>query len=218
MQRVVVHTPPRVIERAKFQAPVLETPRIKTPILEVAKIEAPEIEAPGVAVAAVILPKPDLPAPVASLPAPPGPAVTRSVKVGGFGDPNEVHASETSTGKGLVVARVGSFDLPAGSDEGRGGGGNSRVAMAGFGDGGGTGAGVSSGHQSGQVQSAGFGDYRLPPRQPVQRLSPRRSRRRWRFSRSPGRFTLPKRANATWRARSSSTSFSAHPDRWRCCA
>ena len=149
-----MYTRPPRIEMAKTAAkvsvkiapmPKVEAPKIDAPKMEMARIEAPRLEA-----AALSVPRIDLPAP-------PVPQPPREVKVGGFGDPNGVHPSETSSAKGLVMARTGAFDLPAGSGEGRGGGKLHAVALAGFGDG--TGLASSGGHPNGSVQRSGFGDY-----------------------------------------------------------
>lgn len=63
----------------------------------------------------------------------------REVQTGGFGDPNGVPANPNSTGKGPSIAKVGSFDLPAGPGAGNGSGGAKgkpgTVASAGFGNG-----------------------------------------------------------------------------------
>jgi TonB family protein len=99
----------------------------------------------------------------------------RQVQTGGFGDPNGVPANPNSTGKGPVIAKVGSFDLPGGPGTGNGTGGSTgvrgTVASAGFGNGiaiqgeGGTG----SSHGSTGVRSANFGSVvqpaPVPPRQ-----------------------------------------------------
>src|SRR5205823_4662010 len=86
------------------------------------------------------------------------------VKMGGFGDPNGVPVSASSTGKGLTVAQVGSFDLPAGSGVGGGGGKGKVVASAGFGS---SGTPGPSGNASrAAVQTSGFGEYKPAEPQP----------------------------------------------------
>jgi TonB family protein len=99
------------------------------------------------------------------------------VQTGGFGDPNGVPANGNSQGK-LVMAKVGSFDLPEGGGYGNGSGGmhgaRGTVASAGFGNGvasPGQGDGRSNGR--GAVQTAGFGAAVAPPapRQPHSGLS-----------------------------------------------
>lgn len=152
--------------------------------------------------------KPDLPVPVAQprveLPAQPGPLgppapkatvktnvfsagssapptvnlPARDVQTGGFGDPNGI-AAEAIPGKQGNMARVGSFDLPAGPGYGNGTGGargvRGIVASAGFGNGvavngsNGTGGRGPGGGGQGHLQASGFGDV-----QPVtQNAAPR---------------------------------------------
>jgi TonB family protein len=89
------------------------------------------------------------------------------VQTGGFGDPNGVPATGTGQGK-LVMAKVGSFDLPEGAGYGNGSGGahgvRGTVASAGFGNGiasPGQGDGRSNGR--GSVQVAGFGQAAAAP-------------------------------------------------------
>src|SRR5215469_18049508 len=64
----------------------------------------------------------------------------RQVQTGGFGDPNGVPANPNSPpGKGPMIAKLGSFDLPSGPGTGNGTGGatgaRGTVASAGFGSG-----------------------------------------------------------------------------------
>jgi TonB family protein len=63
----------------------------------------------------------------------------RQVQTGGFGDPNGVPMDANSTGKGITVAKLGSFDLPEGGGSGNGTGGSKgvhgTVTSAGFGNG-----------------------------------------------------------------------------------
>jgi TonB family protein len=187
-RRATVNTPPHVAQKVKFQAPV-EIPRIKRPAVEVAriepvkieptKIELPKIELAKIEALSTPAPKSDLPAPALkpavktglfaeNQPAVVAPQPSRQVKPGGFGDPNGVRPSATSSGKGLMLAQTGAFDLPPGSGAGRGGGGRTRVlASAGFGDAGASGGnqpgGSLSGRGAGPVRSGGFGDYRTSP-------------------------------------------------------
>ncbi|HVW83363.1 MAG TPA: energy transducer TonB [Bryobacteraceae bacterium] len=180
----ILSPPPRVKPKpfeAKILPPKIEPPKVEPRRIEAPKIEPPKIEPPKIEATRVPEPKFDLPAPApkpkpevktnvfaAGEPAPMGPKPpARDVKMGGFGDPNGVPASATSTGKGLTVAKVGSFDLPAGSGQGGAGGKGRVVASAGFGDGGGgtaSGSGAGgSGH--GSVRSSGFSDYQAPREQ-----------------------------------------------------
>ena len=81
----------------------------------------------------------------------------RAVQTGGFGDPNGVTPSKTSTGKGVVMAAFGSPSLPVGAGTG-GGGGRQVVGSAGFGGGfASTGPG-GNGTVKGAVKSSGFSD------------------------------------------------------------
>jgi TonB family protein len=84
------------------------------------------------------------------------------VQTGGFGDPNGIPGQGKSQNR-LVMANLGSFDLPQGAGYGNGSGGargvRGTVASAGFGNGiasPGQGDGRSSGR--GAVQPGGFGD------------------------------------------------------------
>ncbi len=97
--------------------------------------------------------------PTVSLPA-------HKVQTGGFGDPNGV-PGEGKAGAKLMIARVGSFELPFGPGQGNGTGGargvRGAVASAGFGNGIATGAGNERGGSGrGTIQQGGFGDSRPP--------------------------------------------------------
>jgi TonB family protein len=92
----------------------------------------------------------------------------RQVQTGGFGDPNGVPTNPNGTGKGPVVAKVGSFDLPQGPGSGNGTGGakgaRGTVASVGFGNGiavQGDGR-VGAGGQ-GRVLPTSFGPGQPPP-------------------------------------------------------
>jgi TonB family protein len=56
----------------------------------------------------------------------------KTIKTGGFGDPNGVASGSASSGKGLTVHPTGSFDAPGGP--GKVSGGTRLVASAGFGE------------------------------------------------------------------------------------
>ena len=153
---------------------------------------APKIEA---AVTPVPELKPDLPAvpkpliktgvftqPTEVARATPAP---QKAALGGFGDPNGVHPSDQSHPAPVMLAKVGSFDLPNGGGEsgaggksqnggvkqggfgsfgdpsgapaGTGNGGNGTVKTGGFGESNGIPVG-SGGKLGGSVQSSGFGD------------------------------------------------------------
>jgi TonB family protein len=89
-------------------------------------------------------------------------AAPQKVQTGGLGDPNGVPARD-NPGHAVTIARLGSFDMPAGPGVGNGTGGakgaRGVVASAGFGN------GVATGDNSGRVSAArgtvrqgGFGD------------------------------------------------------------
>jgi len=96
-------------------------------------------------------------------------APVQKVQTGGFGDDNGVNPSPKSDGKGRVVmARLGSFDLPPGPGYGNGSGGASgvrgTVKSAGFGNsiaGPGQGGG-QGGSPNGGVRPAGFVNTSAP--------------------------------------------------------
>ncbi len=96
---------------------------------------------------------------------------TPKVQTGGFGDPNGVPAPPANI-RPATVAKVGSFDLPAGTGSGNGTGGArgaaAVVASAGFGDGTATAEGSpSSSRAVGTVRQGGFGDADAPVPTPV---------------------------------------------------
>src|SRR6476469_5528909 len=91
----------------------------------------------------------------------------QKVQTGGFGDPNGVPATGNGQGK-LVLAKVGSFDLPEGAGHGNGLGGShgtrGTIASAGFGNGiASPGQGDGRGDGRGSVQTGGFGEAALQP-------------------------------------------------------
>jgi TonB family protein len=100
------------------------------------------------------------------------------LQTGGFGDPNGVPANPNATGKGPVLAKLGSFDLPQGPGSGNGTGGSrgtrGTVPSAGFGDGtaiqgqGGTGGGNN---RQGKVQSTTFAAVEPAPAEPPKRTA-----------------------------------------------
>ena len=97
-----------------------------------------------------------------------GPPAPKPVKTGGFGDPNGVQASANSHA-GLQVARVGSFDLPAGSGHAGGGGhlmSGGGVKTGGFGNSTSGPDGVPGGSgRGGAIHTGGFGDSGTAPAQ-----------------------------------------------------
>ncbi len=162
---VVHHLPPRSIpapsQLAKLTPP--PAPHVKPPDIEPPK--------PELSKAAVSTP---LPAPVKPTPPPQvktnvfdTPKVdvatvhrpAREVQTGGFGDPNGIPGQGDAKRHAVVVASVGSFDLPAGPGKGNDSGGTHGVSgtirTAGFGDG----AVTSAPHgrsNSGVVVASGF--------------------------------------------------------------
>ena len=92
----------------------------------------------------------------------------RQVQTGGFGDPNGVPANPNATGKGPVIAKVGSFDLPQGPGSGNGTGGakgaRGTVASAGFGNGiAGPGSGSAGASGQGRIRPTNFSPGGPPP-------------------------------------------------------
>jgi TonB family protein len=91
-------------------------------------------------------------------------APVQKVQTGGFGDENGVNPSPKSDGSGrLVMARLGSFDLPPGAGYGNGSGGakgiRGTVKSSGFGNsiaGPGQGGGQGGSPNGGVVRQAGF--------------------------------------------------------------
>ena len=91
-------------------------------------------------------------------------APVQKVQTGGFGDENGVNPSPKSDGKGrLVMARLGSFDLPPGAGYGNGSGGakgiRGTVKSTGFGNsiaGPGQGGGQGGSPNGGVVRQGGF--------------------------------------------------------------
>jgi TonB family protein len=145
--------------------------RITPPPIKPVLIEPPKIEAVRAPEPKFDLPSPPAPKPasktgilIANNEAPAGPKpVAHEVKLGGFGDPNGVHATSDAP-KGLTIARVGAFDLPSGPGQGGANGHARTVAQAGFGSAGATGSDrTSSGHANGTVHPSGFGDYTAVP-------------------------------------------------------
>jgi TonB family protein len=183
----LVNTPPPVPQQP---APVrnLPTPRIKLAEIVPQRPEAmrvpTELRVPKKAEADVQAPKVELAAKIDKIPdnklavprqmvktnvfssgssATPTIAANPSkVQTGGLGDPNGVPAKD-NPGHAVTIARLGSFDMPAGPGQGNGTGGANGmrgvVASAGFGN------GVATGDNSGRVSASrgtvrqgGFGD------------------------------------------------------------
>lgn len=167
--------PPAPPAHVHIPRPVLPAtpPKIEMPQLAATREPPPEIPQPKLAVPKTAEARP-VPAPPAPLPQvavvhPPDfstgssakPTVKlpeRKVQTGGFGDPEGFPGKAEGGSKGNV-AKLGSFDLPAGPGHGNGTGGAAGVpgvvASAGFGNG----VAVQAGNGGGRtVQSSGFGD------------------------------------------------------------
>jgi TonB family protein len=151
---------PVVTPRLQVQLPARTPPPIELPKpkVEVAKVVPPTVP---------VVAKPDTlafggsSAPVTEHKPP------RQVQTGGFGDPNGVPANPNDTGKGPVIAKVGSFDLPQGPGSGNGSAGSKgtrgTVVSAGFGNGiAGPGDGNSGPTAKGKVRSTNFGSMEPP--------------------------------------------------------
>jgi TonB family protein len=193
----------------RITPPKLEVPREITPPPVVAKLEPPkEMPLPEPPKPEPPKPEPKVEVGTFSAPAAPAPkpagnpnrvletgafsgssamatvkAPIQKVQTGGFGDPNGVPANDKGRDGKLVMAKVGSFDLPQGDGQGNGTGGThgikGTVASAGFGNGV---AGPGEGDHNGggryaAPKTAGFGDYQAPvasdrPRQRAVAQSP----------------------------------------------
>jgi len=178
----VPQTPQPVVRHLPVPKPVeIETPvrpealRVPPELVQRKKPETPEIQAPKVELAAnkqlslpgskTVIPRQPVQTNVFSSGSSATPTIAASpqkVQTGGLGDPNGLPASETH-GRPVTIARLGSFDLPAGPGYGNGTGGSKGlrgvVASAGFGNGGAI--GDNSGRVSasrGTVRQGGFGD------------------------------------------------------------
>jgi TonB family protein len=162
--------------RAKLlpRAPVLTTPKLTVPReVHVARVKPQEVVAPKVIVNTFQAPRLIPTAGGARLArlvrtgefgssaVPTVNAPIQRVQTGGFGDPNGVKG-EGKENAHLIVAKLGSFELPQGPGQGNGAGGahgiKGTVASAGFGNGiavPGNGDGRSNGR--GSVNTGGFG-------------------------------------------------------------
>ena len=131
-------TPPKVearLEPPKIEPPKVEPPKITPPpVKEAPKVQpVPQFSA---AAAAPVTPKPpkrevaiagfDQPGGSSAKPTVNKPAA--QVQTGGFGDPNGIKGQGDPNSKRVMVASLGSFDLPQGPGEGNGTGGRKGVA------------------------------------------------------------------------------------------
>jgi len=195
----LVNTPPPV---PQTPAPVrnFPTPKLPKPVEIVAqrpealrvpaelrapkKPETPDVQAPKVQLAAKLEPIPEMKPAIpkqlvrtnvfstGSSATPTMAADPKKVQTGGMGDPSGVPSRENN-GRPITIAKLGSFDMPAGPGYGNGTGGSKGargvVASAGFGNG--VATGDNSGRVSasrGTVRQSGFGDADVvapaPPR------------------------------------------------------
>ena len=161
--------PPPVVQASQHIPQNLQLPR------PVKQMPVPEEKAPVVQAA---LKQPEIPAPPTTAPrqlvrtntfstgSSETPTIAKApsqVQTGGFGDPNGVPSRDNDRSKAVNIARLGSFDLPAGPGSGNGTAGargvKGVVASSGFGN------GVATGDGSGNVSAlrvgvrqSGFGD------------------------------------------------------------
>ncbi len=159
---------------AEVVTPRPEALRVPHELVAQKKAEVPEAQPPKVVMAAKLetIPdsKPVMPKQLVrtnvfstgSSATPTMAAAPQKVQTGGLGDPNGVPARD-NPGHAVTIARLGSFDMPAGPGEGNGTGGakgaRGVVASAGFGNG--VATGDNSGRLSasrGTVRQGGFGD------------------------------------------------------------
>lgn len=159
---------------AEVVIPRPEALRVPKELQAPKKIVVPDVQAPKVELAAKIesIPdtKPAIPKQLVrtnvfstgSSATPTMAAAPQKVQTGGLGDPNGVPARD-NPGHAVTIARLGSFDMPAGPGVGNGTGGSKGVrgvvASTGFG------SGVATGDNSGRVSASrgtvrqgGFGD------------------------------------------------------------
>src|SRR6266850_2031424 len=182
----LVNTPPPVPQKpapvrnlpppklAEVVPPMPEALRVPKELMPPKKAAVPEVQAPKVELAAKIDPIPDTKSAIpkqlvrtnvfstGSSATPTMAAAPQKVQTGGLGDPNGVPARD-NPGHAVTIARLGSFDMPAGPGQGNGTGGakgaRGVVASAGFGNG--VATGDNSGRTSasrGTVRQGGFGD------------------------------------------------------------
>lgn len=200
----LVNTPPPVPQQPaplrNFPAPKLpvkvaevvtprpEALRVPAELRQPKKPDVPEVQAPKVELAAKLDPipeaKPAIPKQLVrtnvfstgSSATPTMAADPKKVQTGGMGDPNGVPARENN-GRPITIAKLGSFDLPAGPGYGNGTGGSKGargvVASAGFGNG--VVTGDNSGRLSasrGTVRQGGFGDADVVAQRPATMKAP----------------------------------------------
>jgi TonB family protein len=164
--------PPKPIVPPKVQAkaPVIIPPPIEAPKVEVAKVTPPLVTAVTKPDHAPELASKGSSAPVTEHKPP------RQVQTGGFGDPNGVPVNNSSTSKGPLIAKVGSFDLPSGPGLGNGTGGDKgvrgTVASAGFGNGVAPVGDGSGSRGDGKVHTTNFGSVEPAPSGTAKKQAP----------------------------------------------
>jgi len=147
--------PRRKAEEREIRAPLVAFNQPRAELMPAARITAPRL-VPSVKTG--VLTGSSAPATVK--------APVQKVQTGGFGDENGLNPSSKSDGRGhLVMARLGSFDLPPGPGYGNGSGGahgiRGTVKSSGFGNsiaGPGQGGGQGGSANGGVVRTAGFSD------------------------------------------------------------
>jgi TonB family protein len=167
VKRVVVKEIPKpvpvVIPKPQIFNPVITAPVVKhvTP----RKTVAPEEVAKA-------FPDPKPPLSMGSSAIPTLKRPREAVQTGGFGDPNGVPTNK-NTDRNVNVAKLGSFDMPAGPGEGNGTGGakgaKGVVSSAGFGNG--VAVGGPGGGNHGSVHQGLFADEQAPPEAKVKRTA-----------------------------------------------
>ncbi|MBV8070156.1 MAG: TonB family protein [Acidobacteriaceae bacterium] len=173
---------PEVVQQPQ-PLPVKVLPAIKPPVVAPQQRQ-PQLLAAAPEVKPAEQPAPMLPEPKFTAPAPKpevrtgvfqatdqakGPQAPKAVAIGGFGDPQGVPPSTNSNSSGVMMARVGSFDMPEGAGNAGGGGrssaGGPRAPSVGsFGD---SSANGSAARPRGTVQTGAFGNADSPATQPA---------------------------------------------------
>ena len=172
--------PPPILQQKRIeltQAAVIPPPKLAVIPPPVSKpAEEPKLLAKAPEIKPLPVTAPPLPEVKLEPPAPPkpevktglfaateqarGPKIPQQVKTGGFGDPNGASPSPDARSGRLALAKLGSFEMPAGAGNGGGGGRalSGGVQTAGFG-GPGDPNGVPRGTGThGTVHTGGFGD------------------------------------------------------------
>jgi TonB family protein len=154
---------PVVVPKPQIFNPVITAPVVKR--VTARKTVAPEE-------VAKVFPDPKPPLSMGSSAIPTLKRPREAVQTGGFGDPNGVPTNK-NTDRNVNVAKLGSFDMPAGPGEGNGTGGakgaKGVVSSAGFGNG--VAVGGSGGGNHGSVHQGLFADEQAAPESKVKRTA-----------------------------------------------